>query len=59
MYFLTDQLDYSDLFGQIHIIKLYNLSQNGQWFLVKLNIQLRWLMIFSQIEHLIKMVNDL
>jgi len=29
MYVLTYQFDYIDLFDNIHIIKLYNLSQNG------------------------------
>jgi hypothetical protein len=28
MYFLIDQLEYSGLFYYIHIIKLYNFSQN-------------------------------
>ncbi len=51
MYVLTNQLDYNDLFDYIHIVKLYNLSQNGQWFLVKWNIQLRWPIIFSQMQH--------
>ncbi len=30
MYVLTDQFDYNGLFDYIHIVKLYNLSQNGQ-----------------------------
>jgi hypothetical protein len=38
MYFLTNQLDYNGLFDYIHIVKLCNFSQNGQWFLVKWNI---------------------
>jgi hypothetical protein len=29
MYVLTNQFNYNDLFDWIHIIKLYNLSQNG------------------------------
>jgi len=29
MYVLIDQFDYNGLFDYIHIIKLYNLSQNG------------------------------
>ncbi len=33
MYLLTNQFDYSGL-----LVELYNLSQNDQWFLVKLNI---------------------
>jgi hypothetical protein len=37
MYVLTDQFDYNGLFDEIHIVKLYNLNQNGQWFLIKLN----------------------
>jgi len=36
--FLIDQLNYNGLFDYIHIVKLYNLSQNGKWFLIKLNI---------------------
>jgi hypothetical protein len=38
IYLLTDHLDYSGSFDYIHIAKLYNLSQNGQWSLVKLNM---------------------
>jgi hypothetical protein len=30
MYVLTNQFDYNGLFYYIHIVKLYNLSQNGQ-----------------------------
>jgi hypothetical protein len=37
MYVLTNQFDYNGLFDQIHLIKLYNLSEKGQWSLVKLN----------------------
>ncbi len=36
MYLLIDQLDYNGLFYYIHIIKLYNLSQNDQWSLIKM-----------------------
>jgi hypothetical protein len=44
----------------MYIIKLYNLNQIEQRFLVKLNIQSKWLMIFSQNDqwHLIKIAND-
>jgi hypothetical protein len=37
MYVLIDQFDYNALFDQIHIVKLYDLGQNGQWSLIKLN----------------------
>jgi len=30
MYLLINQLDYCGLFDYIHIVKLYNLSQNDQ-----------------------------
>jgi hypothetical protein len=38
MYFLIIQLDYRNLFEYIHLVKLYNFSQNGQWSLVEYNI---------------------
>jgi hypothetical protein len=38
---------------------MHNLSKNGQWFLIKLNIWSRCQMIFNQTEHLAKMANDL
>jgi hypothetical protein len=44
-YFLTNQLDHNGLFDWIHIKKLYNLNENDQ-------------MVFNQMEHLLKMVND-
>jgi hypothetical protein len=53
MYFLTNKLDYIGLFDYICIVNLYNLSQNGHWFLVKMT------KIFNQVKHLVKMANDL
>jgi hypothetical protein len=35
MYFLNDQLDHSDLFDYIHLVKFYNFNQNGQWSLIE------------------------
>jgi hypothetical protein len=33
--FLINQLDYNNLFWSIHLVKLNNPSQNGQWIMVK------------------------
>jgi len=40
MYFFTNQLDYNYLFIYLFIwlMKLYNINQNGQWFLIKWNM---------------------
>jgi hypothetical protein len=37
MYLLINQLDYGGSFDYyIHIVKLYNMTQNDQWFLIKM-----------------------